>query len=67
MRESASASNACRDGMADDVLATRLQAAQEMSSRALHSDAECRLKEESGGDHRVATGDGFVANLYRSL
>jgi hypothetical protein len=65
MRESASASNACGDGMADDALATRLQAAQEMGALGLQCDAERCLKEEGGGSDRAVTGGGFVANLYR--
>ncbi len=51
--------------MADDALATRLQAAQEMGARALQSDAEHRFKEEGGGGDSAANGGGFVANLYR--
>ena len=51
--------------MADDALATRLQAAQEMGARALQSDAKRRLKKEGGGGDRAATSGGFVANLYR--
>ena len=52
--------------MADDALATRPQAAQEMGARALQSDAKRRLKEEGGGGDSAATGGGFVANLYWS-
>jgi len=63
-RESASAGDACGDGVANDPVATWVQGTPEMGPRLEQSHAQPSGEEESRCGNSAAIGRGFVEGVY---